>query len=587
MSLLNPRLSRVAAGADAPANRRRRPSTRGVLVAAIAILGVLGTAGSASASHLKGGYLSTAIDSTGHMTIHIKNIERRVGCTTVGQSYGAPLTITAPDGTTQVDASAPVPATRCLGQTIFFEGDVVVDLADPDPNVGFGPSPPPGVYVVSSSNCCRVAGIINSAATSFGLTSHLRFVPGQATASPRYVGTTSTGAAQGFDYRGDVTASDPDGGALTYGLTQKADSNAPFYDAGAPDTNVVTLDGSIAGVAAATTAGWNVGNYFVYKTRAIDDQGDSADQDILVTVTDNKPPAFDPLPDLFAVPAGTAAVVPISATDPDNTVVKNDTVSIDHAALPYWATWISTPGNPATAQLSLNPPVGVAGMFLIALDAADDDPNVTLLDSKVLRVSVMPAPPVPAAEPTATTTASGTTLQFDAVEGATYECSIDDAEWRSCTGTTYVAGMAAGHHTFRVRQTSDVGPGAPLTMGWDVVEEAATVAEPAPAAPAVQGCVSRRQLRLHWRVRRGVKPGRFEVKVNGKHYKWVAAKSRSATVKMAGMPKATLRVRVSTRSRGRTLATTRTYRICATEVERPTMRTMVLNYVSRPTAKPQ
>jgi hypothetical protein len=557
------------------------------LAGAIALLCALAVAQPASASHLKGGSLSTAIDSAGLMTIHMKNYMRYQGCSTATGNFNAGVTITAPDGTTQVGTTLSLPATRCLGATILYEGDGTVDLTDPDPAIGFGPNPPAGVYTVTHSNCCRVSGTINSSNASFSLTSTVRLVTGQATGSPRYVGTTSTGAARNYDYNGDVTASDPDGGTLVYGLAQRTDASAPYYDDGAPDTNVVSLTGSLASVNAATTGGWNVGDYFVYKTQAIDDQGDRTDQDILVTVTDNKPPAFDALPDPYTVTAGTADALAIGASDPDNsTTAKSDTVTISHGTLPDWASLTSTAGNPATADLAVNAPVGAGGMFLVSLDAADDDPAVTLLDSKVLRVKVVPAAPNPGSGPTSTTTDTGTTVHFDAIDGATYECRLDGGAWAACTATTELTGLAAGHHMFSVRQTSDVGPGRALDIEWDVAAAAVAVAVPpivtaVPAAstPVAHVCISRRDVRLHWRVRKSVKTGRIKVAINGVQRASLAPSARSFLVRLAGRMKSTVRVRVSTTSRGHKLATARTYRVCAGKVARTPLRSLQLRYV--------
>lgn len=584
MSYLTPLVSRAA---ERRSRERSTPvsrpvlAARGTLVAAITVIAALGAVSPASASHLKGGSISTAIvDSTGNMTIHLKNLERNTSCSIAGETYEPTLEITAPDGTTQVEVDASFPATRCLGETIVYEGDETVDLNDPDPDRGFGPDAPAGVYTVSLSDCCRVSGIINSSDSSFSLSSRVRYIPGQTTASPRYIGSTSTGAAQGYEYRGDVTAADPDGGTVSYGLTQKDDVNAPYYDSGAPDTNVVSLVGSLATVSAAVTGGWNVGDYFVYKTQANDDQGERADQDILVTVTDNRPPMFDALPDPFTIAAGSASVLPISASDPDASGPKIDTVSISRGALPAWATWNTSDGNPATAQLSLNPPVGVGGIFLIALEAADDDPIVTLLDSKVLRVRVVPAAPAPASGPAVTTTGATTTVRFDTVAGASYECSLDGGDWTICTGTSSFDGLAPGRHTFRVRQTSDAGPGAPLTIEFDVAgAPAAAPAAPATAAAPAQAaaqCVSRRTLTVHWRLRKGVKPGRFTVSVSGKRPVSLPASARSAVVRMAGKPRTTVKVKITTRARGRKLGITRTFRTCDAKVKHPRLRSLLL-----------
>jgi hypothetical protein len=362
----------------------------------LACLGLLAFAGSAGASHLKGGHINATFDAVGKVTVTMTWYQLYGSACTVDpdDAYDRGVAITGPGATTHHVGLRLVP-TRCLGDTLLYEATGKYDLADPSTGSPFAPTPPNGSYVLTLGTCCRVGGIMNSPnSDSFSLATRVTYTAGSVSGSPRFVGSTATGAAQGFAYSGDVTAADPDsGGALGYQLLQQTDDAAPDYDPTAPTSNVVTLNGTRAEVPAATTGGWNVGDYFVYKIRATDAVGDWALLDILVYVTDNKPPTLT-VPETITLTEGQALSVPVSATDPD----ADDVVTITQGASPPWATSSTTAGNPATGALALAPPAGAAGTYLIPFEAIDDDPQTTLLDSRVMRVIVL-APVPPAAPP--------------------------------------------------------------------------------------------------------------------------------------------------------------------------------------------
>ncbi len=349
----------------------------------------------ANASHLMGGHLSASISAADELSVNVHWMQRDAGCVVGTTTWSAPLTITAPGGAAR-SSNEQLKATRCQGSTAIFDGTVRIDLRDTTD--GFGPTPPSGTYTIEASECCRVGGIMNAGSSSgVSLEATVRRVPGQATASPRYIGATAAGASQGFLYTGDVTAVDADEpGALTYGLLQSSDPAAPFHDSLAPATNVVSLSGSTVSVPAATTAGWTLGSYFAFKTDAA-----SATEhtllDMLVKVTSNRPPAFDTVPETFEVTAGQELILPLKASDPDNVAPKVDTVTISANALPSWASFTTTNGNPATAKLVFAPPVGVEGTFLLPIDAADDDADAFLQDTRIVRVKVVA--PRPAEQP--------------------------------------------------------------------------------------------------------------------------------------------------------------------------------------------
>lgn len=369
------------------------------LLAALGAFATLAMAApAANASHLMGGHLSASISAADELSVNVHWMQRDAGCAVGTTTYTPSIVVAAPGGTDTRTVNEPIPASRCQGSTAIFDGTIRVDLRDATD--GFGPTVPSGTYTITAADCCRVGGIMNAGGGGVSLEATIRRIAGQATASPRYIGATAAGASQGFLYSGDVTAVDDDEpGALTYGLMQSSDSAAPFYDTEAPTSNVVSLSGATVSVPAATTAGWALGSYFAFKTDAAS-ATEHTMLDMLVKVTNNRPPVFDTVPETFEVTAGQELILPLKASDPDNVAPKADTVTISANALPSWASFTATKGNPATAKLVFAPPVGVEGTFLLPIDAADDDADAFLQDTRIVRVKVVapkaPEQPAPA-----------------------------------------------------------------------------------------------------------------------------------------------------------------------------------------------
>ncbi|MBA2349212.1 MAG: hypothetical protein H0V81_13050 [Solirubrobacterales bacterium] len=533
----------------------------------------------ADASHLKGGHVSASISDAGSMTVKLHWLERDTSCAdtladAADNSYDESGTVTAPDGTTTHDVDVFMVPTRCLGSTIIYDGVGTLDLNDP---AAFGPVAPDGLYRIDFSSCCRVGGIINSSARGFSLGAGLHHAAGQASASPYYPGMTATGAARNYLYSGDVTAFGANGtDLLSYLLMQRADNTLTSYSDTAPDTNVVTLSGSRAEVPGSVTGTWNVGNYFVYKTKASDAAGNFAEQDILVQITDNQPPAFAEVPGLVTVVEGTTKDVALAATDPDNGTPKLDSVSMTLGSSPSWTTLEQTPGNPATGTLRFAPAVGQLGTYPVSLDAADDDPAVVLTDARTMTVRVIPAAPRIVTKPADSSSDTSPSFSFEgAAEGETYECSLDGADFTTCPATWQASGLAVGEHTLAVRRRGASGEqGEPAEYRWTV---AAPVPAPAPKdpapvlapvatsapAPARAVCASARKMTVNWRAPRGGLSGRILVRVDGKIVKRLSSTTRRVTVDVGRAGKRLTRVAITARTtRGVAVRTTRTYRPC-------------------------
>jgi len=116
----------------------------------------------------------------------------------------------------------------------------------------------------------------------------------------------------------------------------------------------------------------------------------------------------------------------ITFTAPDEDAAN--TVAITGAGLPAWAILSSTPGNPGTATLTLDPPAGVTtGSYGMNFDAADNDSSVPLTASLNLQVVVQADPSTTrTGQPAELTTATSAGFTFTSNDPkATFECKLD------------------------------------------------------------------------------------------------------------------------------------------------------------------
>jgi outer membrane protein OmpA-like peptidoglycan-associated protein len=445
------------------------------VLAAATVLVPLAGAAPASASHLQGGYFTANVTATGRLQGTVTYLERYACTSGLGSQKAIDFTITSPVAET-VNKSVTGTATRCLPGSATYTGsfDIPLDTST------FPAGAPDGDYTLTWRDGNRVGGIVNLANSSNGwvqFRAKVHKVALQATGAPYLGSNVATGVGVGIAYSQNLNARDPDGGALTYEtLLKPGDADAPDYD-------VITLSqtGQVT-ISAADTAGFTAGQYYVYKVRVTDAQGDFAERDVLLKVGDNNaPPALSGLDTInpYEVRAGEQRTITFSASDDD----AGDAVEISAAGLPAWATLTTTPGNPAQATLTLAPPANVAaGSFGISIDAVDDA-SVPLTDSALISIDVLAASPRSPAAPVITAgparVAATSRFEFTGAAGARLECRIDAGAWATCASPYGPAGLADGPHTLEVRQRVGGGnPSPAASYSW-------TLDTAAPAAPQV------------------------------------------------------------------------------------------------------
>ena len=362
-------------------------------------------------------------------------------------------------------------ATRCITGSATYKGEFDVPL---DTST-FSGGAPDGVYSAFWRSGNRLSGVVNLANSSMGYVRYetrVRKVSMQATAAPKFGSNVANGIGIGADYVQNLNASDADGGAVTYEtLLKPADADAPDYD-------IVTLSPSgRVSIPAATTAGFTGGQHYIYKVRATDAQGDFAERDVLLKVAStNLPPAITGLDASYTVAPGGQLTIPFTATDPNGA----DTVSISTGTLPAWVTVNTTPGNPASGTLVVNPPADATGSFGINLDAEDDSNDVVLTGAGYTEIKIGAAstPAAPTITRAPASVARSATFEFTG--GGSYECRIDGGAWATCASPYTPTGLADGAHTFEVRQNGSEPAKASFTL--DTTPPAAPVVIDGPDA---------------------------------------------------------------------------------------------------------
>lgn len=466
---------------NTPLNRHRS-SLKSSLALCVAALLVL--AAPASASHIKGGSVSAAMGANQHLTGHVELIYRAAGAcpAAAGQLAGGSVTVAGPAGFSATPAITNVAMTACLPSTKTEGGDYDLDLS----------SAADGTYTVTYSNCCRVTPIANVAGGAAGNTSYTATIQkagASVTATPSLTSNVALGISTHAAYEQNLNATVPGGGPLTYLLLQSATPAQPDYDATAPSTNIVSIDATgHVSIPAGTTSGLVAGTVYVYKVRVATAAGDSAEREILLTVSNNNVPALAGPSSPVTVMAGTTTRLEFTATDAEGAQL----VTIQPSGLPAWGAVSTTAANPAAATITLTPPAATTPQDIsINVDATDNDATAPMTDSRTLTLHVI-APvlhttlgSVPAAlsnDPSPTVTFTG-----DPPE-ATFECSLDDGAWAACTspwspGTP----LTDGPHTLRVRAVlgGQTQPD-PVSASW-TTDATAPVAPTLIATPAAKG----------------------------------------------------------------------------------------------------
>lgn len=411
--------------------------------AAVALTAALAAAAPASASHLQGGFFTAGVTATGRLQGTVTWLTRNPCPMGVGSQSSVPWTLTAPTSEA-APITTTVTATRCLTNASTYVGsfDIPLDTST------FAGGAPDGNYELAYRQGNRVSGIVNLANSSSG---YVRFAAQvhktglQASGAPNLGSIVATGVGIGSAYSQNLNASDPDGGALSYQTLLKPS------DPDAPDSDVVNVSGSgQVTIPASTTAGFTGGQYYVYKLRVTDSQGDYAERDVLLKVAaSNHPPAIAGLSDAYSVAPGGHLEVPFTGADQDGA----DTVTLSASGLPAWASLQTTPGNPASAKLVLDPPANVAAgsFFGVNLDAVDDSTDVPLTASANVRIAVSAITPA-APRITSAPAAVARVATFEFAGDGPFECRVDANPWAACASPFTVSGVADGTHTFEVRQ---------------------------------------------------------------------------------------------------------------------------------------
>jgi outer membrane protein OmpA-like peptidoglycan-associated protein len=453
---------------------RHRSSLKSSL--ALCVMGLLLLAAPASASHLKGGSVSAAIGANGHLTGQVELIYRAAGAcpAAAGQLVGGSVQVSGPAGFSAAGPITNVAMTACLPSTKTEGGDYDVDLS----------AAADGTYTVTYSNCCRVTPIANVAGGAAGNTSFTATIQksgSTVTATPSLTSNVALGVSTHAAYDQNLNATSPGGGPLTYLLLQSATPAQPDYDATAPGTNIVSIDAAgHVSIPGGTTSGLTPGTAYVYKVRVTNAAGNSAEREILLTVSNNNVPVLGGPASPATVMAGTTTTLNFTATDAEGAQL----VTIQPSGLPAWGAVNTTAANPAAATITLTPPAATTPQDIaINVDATDNDATAPMTDSRTLTLHVI-APvlhttlgTVPAAlsnDPSPAVSFTG-----DPPE-ATFECSLDGGAWTACASPwSPGAPLADGAHTLRVRAVlgGQTQPD-PVSASW-------TTDTTPPAAPAL------------------------------------------------------------------------------------------------------
>jgi hypothetical protein len=361
-------------------DRVHRMPQRFSLAIVVCALFLFALPGAASASHIMGGSLELQVsdDRISGTLVY----SERGDCTVGDPAFDLDVEITDPNLDTDF-VNVVTTYVRCIPGQVTIAGSFDVDIDD-----DLGLAVVDGLYQGAFTTCCRVSGIVNGDplddSTSFR--AQVTRNGSAPNSSPTFGSLPVTGIAVGSPYLQNLNAFSPIGSALTY-TSQAGQPTAPAYDVASfePDGDVF--------IPAATTATFSDGEFYVYKVRVTDATGNFAERDVLLFVTDqNTPPVFHGLPSgPVEVEPGETEIIPFTVDDAE----LAQTVSVFANGLPSWASFATTPGNPAEGTLTLSPPAGTADgtSKTISLDALDDFADVPLSASAAVTAVVRAAAP--------------------------------------------------------------------------------------------------------------------------------------------------------------------------------------------------
>ena len=394
----------------------------GVLVALVAAC--LFAPSAANASHIQGGSINAAIDANGHLTGTVTYLT--TGSCVAGQTTMAMpnISVTNPSNTTLSIPTVTGTYTRCLPGSMTATGTFDVDLA-----ALFGTATD-GAYVVKATQSARVGGIVNDGGNgSSEFNTRVTKTGTTPSSSPLINSAVANAVAKGYAFKQNLNGVDPDGGPVTY-VSRAGQSNGPSYD-------VVSISAaSVVSMTAPQTDAFSNGQYFTYTVRVVDSTGDYSERDVLLTVTNtNIPPVIHGLSSTpIPFTAGVSQSVNFTADDADS----GQTVSLALAAgAPAWVSLNATPGNPANATLTVNPPANLpAGTYAFNIDGVDSHSSVPLFASEPVEVVIggAPAETTLTAKPNALTNSATAAFAFASdFNAATFECQLDAGAWAACT----------------------------------------------------------------------------------------------------------------------------------------------------------
>lgn len=425
---------------------------------ALVALSLLAVPAMASASHQMGGSLSASATAGGHLTGELVYMEK-YPCTVDPVNVGTNeyLTLTAPDGVTTTYVSVDLYCTYSTTASGTYSGNYDIDIA-----AAFGGNyPGDGFYKVTFASCCRISGILNMTGQDTSYSAGANVTASQTTNGPAINSNVATGIAKGSRYLQSLNATGTK--PLVY-TSLVGSAEGPTYD-------VVTISPSgVVEIPAAVTATFSNGDHYVYRVRVTDPDGNYAERDVLLTVTDtHTPPTISGLDSQYTVQAGASQTVNFTGSDSD--FGGSQTVTLSATNLPNWVTFTQTPGNPANGQLVIAPPPGTPNSsYVINVDAVDDDSTVPLTTTKTVKINVGVTPPVTTivSGPSNPSGSASASFTFNSDQsGSTFECKLDSGSWGACTSPKSYTGLSDGTHIFAVRATKNgVTDDAPPAYSW-------------------------------------------------------------------------------------------------------------------------
>lgn len=447
---------------------------------------VLAAAAPAEASHLKGASLEAQIDSAGQLTGSVTLISANYGsCASPSKEIGS--VYYTPPGGSQTSISIPAGSQTimaCTPGSVTTQGTFSVSVA----------GAADGLFEIRQLASARVSGIQNGAPSSIDVRAKVKKQAGFTHRTPRLTSQPALGISKLAAYSQQLAMSTESGTPPTVALMQSADSgNTATYDSTAPSTNLVSAtSGGLVEIPLSTTSGLTVGHTYVYKVRITDDQGQYIERDLLLTVSNNAPPAFggSSPSGVIDIKPGVPTTLNFEASDPDS----GQTLTMAVGGVP---TWGSSSTGTGTATVSLNAPESAVGTSTqISVDATDSDTTAPMTAARTVTVRVVanattptpeptPTPtPTPVAKPAAPKLVSGPPASTPARDaeitwtgeaGGNYTCVVNSKPAEACSSPLKLSGLTPGRHTVRVFQSNSAGDGQILEVSWVVTEATLSV----------------------------------------------------------------------------------------------------------------